>query len=61
MNKDMEKQHCLHDPNKANTTLLKIDRREMVLPEKGYFICPLCQKTFSFVKGLDNRWHRQFL
>ena len=50
MEKDMNKKEriCNHNPKDINTTLKKLDRRNMVYPRIDEFVCKICHNFFEF-------------
>lgn len=41
---------CNHNPLDSNTTLQKSTKKLMVSPDKQFYICTQCQKSFVFNK-----------
>ena len=49
---------CIHDPNRAGSTLERTPYREALYPDKGYFICTCCKRLFVFIKKQDGTWKK---
>ena len=51
--KNMNVNRCNHNPNDANTSLQKTNKRIMVQPISYFYICPCCNQGFRFKKEND--------
>ena len=47
---------CDHDLNSKNSNLIIFKKRSMIHPEQIDCFCPICKKTFRFIKNYDNLW-----
>lgn len=47
--KNKRKDCCNHNPLDTNTTLQKNTKKLMVSPDKNFYVCKICQKSFVFV------------
>lgn len=52
MNKDVNKKEekCNHNPKDIDTTLKKLNRKNMIYPSADEFICTVCHSFFEFNK-----------
>ena len=46
-----EEFRCNHNPNDIDNSLKRLNRIEMVSPQKYYFQCEECKRFFIFTKG----------
>lgn len=44
---------CNHNPNSESTDLTLIPVEKMVYPQKYYFYCTKCEKTYCFVRNSE--------
>ena len=51
MQMDNIEKKCNHNPNDKNNTLIMINKRVMVYPQRYDFFCKKCNEFFSFKKN----------